>query len=178
LHDWNYGQSTLSLQLGNIGSGCVEKVEKTVCVGWREWVALPRLGIPAIKAKVDTGARTSALHTFNLETYRKGDRLMVRFRIHPMQRSNDIELRCEAAVKDQRVVRDSGGHAEERYVIETLLHCGNSEWMIELTLTNRDDMLFRMLLGRTALQTGGLQVDPAASYLTGSKPARVYVNSA
>lgn len=141
-------------------------------IGWREWLALPELGIPAIKAKVDTGARTSALHTFDLNTFTENGEEFVRFRIHPLQKRTDIELECTTRVTDRRVVRDSGGHAEERIVISTDVELGDNRWPMEITLTSRDDMLFRMLLGREGMRAGGVLVDPAASYLTGRSLAR------
>jgi len=133
-------------------------------LGWREWAALPDLGIDHIKCKIDTGARTSALHAFYIEPDTK--RNLVRFGIHPLQTRTDIELACIATVFDQRYVTDSGGHREKRYVIETTVTLGDSRWPIELTLTDRDSMRFRMLLGRTALQQRFI-VNPAASYLIG-----------
>lgn len=138
-------------------------------VGWREWVALPVLGIPAIKAKVDTGARTSSLHTFFTEPFRRDRKAYVRFAVHPLQRRRDLVVSCTAEVCDQRVVSDSGGHRERRWVIETPMRLGGSEWPVELTLTDRDSMLFRMLLGRTAM-TGRVCVDPGSSYRIGKKP--------
>jgi hypothetical protein len=147
--------------------------EALTMIGWREWFALPALGVPAIKAKVDSGARTSALHTFWLETFRRRRRDYVRFAIHPLQRRTDLELRCESLLLDQRVVRDSGGHRERRCVIETTLRAGDTEWPIEMTLTNRESMLFRMLLGRTSMR-GRLLVDPGASFRLGRELAQVY----
>jgi hypothetical protein len=138
-------------------------------VGWREWISLPELGIEKIKAKVDTGARTSALHAFYVEPFERNETAWVKFRLHPVQDNNEDVIECEASVKDQRVVSDSGGHKENRYVIETTAVMGEFEWPIEITLTDRDSMKFRMLLGRTALDEKFL-VNPAASYQIG-KPA-------
>lgn len=143
-------------------------------IGWREWLALPELGIPAIKAKVDTGARTSALHAFRIETFSRDRREYVRFWIHPLRNREDIQIACEAPIIDRRVVRDSGGHTEERCFIRTRIAAGGREWPAEITLTSREDMLFRMLLGRAALLEAGFQVDPGRSYVLGRRPAGVY----
>ncbi len=140
-----------------------------VPLGWREWVALPGLNILHIKAKVDTGARTSALHAFFVEPYTEGGVPMVRFGVHPVQKRNDIALICHAPVKDRRFVSDSGGHREKRYVIETSLSLGPYRWPVEVTLTNRDSMKFRLLVGRTSLQDRFV-VYPADSYLLGRRP--------
>ena len=148
------------------------KQEKMV-IGWREWLALPDLGIQAIKAKVDTGARTSALHTFGLEPFEKDGTLKVKFALHPLQRRKDIEVSCVADVVDRRRVTSSDGQNEKRYVIQTIVALGDIRWPIELTLTNRRSMRFRMLLGRAAV-TGPLLVDPAKSYLTGRKLSKIY----
>ncbi|MFN2327539.1 MAG: ATP-dependent zinc protease [Chromatocurvus sp.] len=138
-------------------------------IGWREWISFPGLGIKAIKAKVDTGARTSALHAFKVSPFERDGRLYVAFSIHPNQRDQDTVLDCEAPVVDRRSVRDSGGHAEMRYVIETEIHIGPHRLTAEVTLTDRDSMRFRCLLGRTALKRN-FAVDSGRSYLFGKLP--------
>lgn len=135
-------------------------------IGWREWLVLPELGLPAIKAKIDTGARTSALHAWRVEPYRNGGEPWVRFHMHPLQRDTELSVVCAAPIHDRRVVSDSGGHREMRYVIETMVELGEQRRRIEVTLTDRDTMLFRMLLGRQAMR--GLRVVPDASFLTRS----------
>ena len=137
-------------------------------VGWREWLSLPELNIDQIKAKVDTGARTSALHAFFVDPFQRDGIEWVKFGIHPLQNNSEYAIECEMPVKDRRVVTDSGGHREERFIIETTLKLGQHEWLAELTLTNRDSMRFRMLLGRTALDSR-FQVNPAESYNIGKK---------
>jgi len=145
-------------------------------VGWREWVSMPGICIPAIKAKMDTGARTSALHTYLLETYRKKGKKMVRFGIHPLQRRTDVGILCESEVIDERMVSDSGGHREKRLVILADVALGGCSFDIELTLTNRDSMLFRLLIGRTAMD-GNLVVDPERSFVFGRGVGRRYLKS-
>jgi len=137
-------------------------------IGWREWVGFPDLGIPQIKAKVDTGARTSCLHAFLVEPFERNGVAWVRFDIHPNQRSSKDVLSCAAPVLDRRLVRDSGGHEELRYVIETTVSIGDRMHAVEVTLTDRDSMKFRVLLGRTAM-SGQYIVDPDSSYLRGKK---------
>lgn len=137
-------------------------------MGWREWVKLPELGLENIKAKVDTGARTSCLHAFKIRPFIENNQQRVEFQIHPIQRNTDCVQTCTADVIDQRVVTDSGGHKEDRWVIETDLVIGEHHWPIEVTLSSRDNMMFRMLIGRTALKNRAL-VDSARSYLIGKK---------
>ena len=143
-------------------------------VGWREWVALPDLDIPAIKAKIDSGARTSALHTFELNRVKENGKDLVEFRLHPLRKHSDIVIKCKSEIIDVRSVKDSGGHKEERFIINTKVALKDLIWDIELSLTNREDMLFRMLLGRTALVGANLFVDPAQSYCNGKELAKSY----
>ncbi|MCK0155192.1 ATP-dependent zinc protease [Alcanivorax sp. S6407] len=135
-----------------------------VVVGWREWASLPELGIDAIKMKVDTGARTSAIHAFEVESFERDGREWVRFSLHPIQDQPQVIV-CEAPVLDRRVVTDSGGHKEERPVILTSIDLGGRRWSIEITLTDRENMKFRMLLGRTAMTE--IVVEPTESFLLG-----------
>ncbi|MGB3138337.1 MAG: RimK/LysX family protein [Nodosilinea sp.] len=133
-------------------------------IGWREWVALPKLGVQTVKAKIDTGARSSALHAFEVERFEQNGRAMVRFQAHPLQRNDEQVVIAEAILLEEREVRNSGGQVELRPVIETPVQVGAAVWAIELTLTNRDQMGFRMLLGRQAVRRRYL-VDPGRSYL-------------
>jgi len=137
-------------------------------IGWREWVALPKLGINFIKPKVDTGARSSALHAFDVEEFVKAGSRWVRFRAHPIQRTTSVTAYAEAEVLEYRSVTSSGGHKSRRPVILTEIEIRGQRWQIELTLANRDTMGFRMLLGREAIR-GRFLVDPGRSFY-GGKP--------
>lgn len=142
-------------------------------IGWREWVRLPEL-LPdpadAVKAKVDTGARTSAIHAWDLDHFDRDGAPWVRFSLHPRQKDDRHVVVAEARLLEERDVRSSNGEIERRPVVETLLEIGAQRYPIELTLTNRDQMGFRMLVGRTAM-AGHLLVDPGRSYRTGGGAA-------
>jgi hypothetical protein len=140
--------------------------EPLLHVGWREWVALPALDVSAIKAKVDTGARSSSLHAFGLREFERDGRQMLSFTIHPLQRQSRVTVTAEAELLEYRHVRSSSGHHSRRPVILTPVELFGQRWNIELTLASRDEMGFRMLLGRQAVR-GRFLVDPARSYLAG-----------
>ncbi len=146
-------------------------------IGWREWVRLPDLNVGRIKAKIDTGARTSALHAYKITPFTKDGAAYVRFAVHPMQRQRKPEIMCVAVVIDHRGVTDSGGRVEQRYVIRTTLKLGKRRWPIELTLTNRDQMGFRMLIGRQALRRRYL-VDTGRSFIAKKKKKTARVSAA
>jgi hypothetical protein len=135
-----------------------------IIIGWREWLDLPDLGITKIKAKIDTGARSSALHAFDLHPFRDGDRNWLRFQVHPYQKDSHHTVTTSAEILEWRQVKNSGGQSQLRPVIRTSVLLGGRQWAIELTLTNRDVMGFRMLLGREALKKGFL-VHPNKSFL-------------
>ncbi len=145
--------------------------DTTIRLGWEEWLALPDLGLPALKAKVDTGARTSALHAFDIETFGPATQPKVRFAVHPVPGREDLSIPCSATVVDRREVTSSNGETEMRYVIETLLDVGDDQgWPIEITLTDRATMASRMLLGRQALREE-VVVQPTERFL---RPERSY----
>jgi hypothetical protein len=139
-------------------------------VGWREWVRMSALGVPWIKAKVDTGAKTSSLHAFDLQEYVRDGERWVRFHIHPWQASDEDAVPVELPVLDRRPVRSSSGHVEDRYVVRMRLTLARRRVPAEVTLTDRDEMGFRMLIGREALAQGFL-VDARQSY-AGPRPGR------
>lgn len=139
---------------------------KTV-VGWREWFSLPGLGLPAIRAKIDTGAKTSSLHAFNIKIIKKGLNRFAQFDIHPMPKHKNITVTCRAPLVDRRYVTDSGGHREKRYVINTPILVKDKIYDIEITLADRETMVFRMLLGRQAMHIAGLVVAPGRAHLLG-----------
>ena len=147
-----------------------EETPGGLVIGWREWVSLPDLGIERIKAKVDTGARSSSLHAYDLQHFDRGGVNWVRFRVHPLQRNSNSVVQAEAAVLDFRSVRSSSGKVTLRPVIVTNIEMLGYAWPVELTLANRDAMGFRMLLGRQAFRQRFL-VDAGRSYY-GGKPKR------
>ena len=138
----------------------------TLYVGWQEWASLPELQLPLIKAKVDTGAKTSSLHAFDIVPFRRRSKDYVRFKIHPLQNNQRLTVTCEAPLLDYRAVMSSNGSREQRYVVETLLGLANHQWRIQLTLSNREPLRFRMLLGREALAQKVI-VDPAKKLFLG-----------
>jgi hypothetical protein len=142
---------------------------KRPLVGWREYVALPDYGVEKIKAKVDTGARSSSLHAFDIEPFQHGSVDWIAFSIHPVQHSRRGEIRTEAPLLEYRHVRSSNGHSAERPVVRTSIVLGEFRWVIDLTLTSRDEMGFRMLLGRQAIRKRFL-VDTGRSFLSGWQP--------
>jgi len=142
-------------------------------VGWREWLALPELGVPAIKAKVDTGARSSCLHVVEMETFRQAGVEWVSFVVQPIRRRPQLAFTCSAPIIDWRLVTDSGGHSQPRIFIQTEVSLGERRWRCELNLARRDNMLFPMLLGRTAL-AGIARVDPGLSFAQGKTLAHSY----
>lgn len=154
--------------------------QNKVIFGSEEWFSFPDLGIPTIKARVDSGAKTSALHAINISLFKKDDANWVRFDINPIQNNLKTVIHCEAPLVDKRIVKSSSGFREQRYVIQTILDIGNDKWPIEMTLTNRDSMGFRMLLGREAM-SGRVLVDPEQTYLLGQETnehlKEIYKNS-
>lgn len=142
------------------------RAPKTI-IGWEEWCSLPNLELPAVKAKIDTGAKTSALHAYDIEPFSADGSRYVRFKIHPLQKNNELERCCVAPLTDYRFVMSSNGEREKRYVIKTKIEFASTTIEAELTLTSRHNMAFRMLVGREALRKAKFAVDPAKSFLLG-----------
>ena len=136
-------------------------------VGWREWVSLPDFGV-AVRAKIDTGAKTSAIHVFRPHVFERDGRDYIRFTLHPRQRHKKPSVRCEAELIERRKVTSSNGQAEERYVIRTMARIGEQHFPIELTLAKRNALTFRMLVGRQALKNRFL-VDSGRSFVQGKE---------
>ncbi|MDH5360954.1 MAG: 30S ribosomal protein S6--L-glutamate ligase [Gammaproteobacteria bacterium] len=153
----------------------MSKYEEKIVVGSVEWCSYPGLGIPAIKARVDSGAKTSSIHAFNIQPFSRNGKPWVSFEVHPLQNNRRTVVRCEAPIEDRRAVKSSSGNSEKRYVIRTPLLLDDKEWMVEVTLANRDSMGHRMLLGREAM-SGRLLVDPADSYCLGDKSKQEIVD--
>lgn len=137
-------------------------------VGWREWVGFPDLGIGRIKAKLDTGARSSTLHAYDVAPFERDGERWVRFRVHPRQKDDEFEVVCEAPLIEEREVKSSTGTVTSRPVVATHLEWMGERWEVELTLIRRDEMGFRCLVGRQAMK-GRWIVDPARSYVGGTR---------
>lgn len=162
--------------MGLLPSYQLKNYSNLLVVGWREWVSLPGLGVDRIKAKIDTGARTSTLHAFDIEVLKIRGKEMVRFKVHPLQRQSKKVIVCQADLYDERMVRSSSGHSSLRPVILTSLQVGPHSWDIEITLTNRDKMGFRMLIGRQAIRKH-LLVHPGKSFILGSRKRKYEVHT-
>ena len=150
-----------------------------VTVGWQEWLAFPEMGLPAVRAKIDTGARTSALHAHDVRHVERDGEPHARFVVNPLFKGRKLAVPCEAPIVDEREVTSSSGHAELRIVVEAMLRLGVAvdapEWPVEVTLTDRAGMRFPMLLGREAM-AGRVLVDPGASFVLGrpDRPGAFY----
>ncbi len=142
------------------------KSKEKMIIGWREWLSFPDLGIPAIKAKVDTGARTSAIHAFDIREFTKDGQPFVEFTVHPVQHNRKPEVRCCAAVMDLRMITSSNGGRSRRYIIKTRVRIGERTWPIELSLASRDQLGFRALLGRQAIRKNCI-INAGSSYKAG-----------
>jgi ribosomal protein S6--L-glutamate ligase len=140
-------------------------LDKTI-IGAEEWLSFPALGVHAVKARVDSGAKISSIHAFNVSEFRREGRLWVSFEVHPLQNNRTTIIRCELPVHDKRRIKSSSGESEQRYVVLAPMQLGDQQWDIELSLSNRDSMEFRMLLGREAME-GRLLVDPSLRYAMG-----------
>jgi ribosomal protein S6--L-glutamate ligase len=150
--------------------GSLSKKSKLI-IGWHEWCSLPDLGLPGINAKIDTGAKTSSLHAYKIKPFTRDGANWVKFLVHPIQRHRHPEIECEAQVVDQRAVTSSNGTTETRYVINTTLILGAHHFLTEITLTNRDEMGYRMLIGRQSLSQRFV-VDSSLSHTSGEYEKR------
>ena len=137
----------------------LKKIGHKLLIGRHEWCALPGLKIPLIKGKIDTGALTSAIHAFNIKPIKKNKVKYVSFDVYPLQANTDIIVHCQSRVIDERYIMSSNGHQEKRYIIQTALRLGTKKWLIEVSLSNRDPLKYRLLLGRQALRKKVL-IDP------------------
>ncbi len=144
-------------------------VVKKNIIGWEEWCGFPQLNLPAVKAKIDTGAKTSSLHADNLKVFQKDGVDFIQFEVHPIQKNREITVICEAPIIDYRTVTSSNGEREKRYVINTQFQFGEHIFQSDLTLTTRYGMRFRMLLGKEALKAGKFLVDPSKGYIIGRR---------
>lgn len=129
------------------------RMDDLLCIGWKEWAKLPALHVPLIKVKIDTGAKTSALHVYNLEILKIKSKDYASFIIHPLQKNDIISRKCCCEIVGKKIVKSSNGQKEERYMIRTPIQIGSKVWDINITLTNRDIMHHRMLLGREAMRS-------------------------
>lgn len=162
-------QTTTDTTVPDASAGSVSPAKlstKMKVIGWREWVALPGLNVRMVKAKIDTGARSSSLHAFDMETYHENGIERVRFSIHPVQNRDDIFINADVPILERRHVKSSNGEVSERIVIRTELILLRQKMQVDLTLANRDAMGFRMLVGREAIRTRFL-VDSGGSFLAG-----------
>ena len=150
--------------------------EGQTVAGWKEWVSLPDLGVDWIKAKLDTGARSSSLHAYNIEVFERDGQPWTRFEIHPWQRSDNDAVPIELPLVDRRIIRSSTGHEEERLVVATTIRVAGHDVWSELTLANRDAMGLRMLIGRMTLRDRVL-VNSVKPYLHGRPPRHVRIRN-
>ncbi|MGO2356482.1 MAG: ATP-dependent zinc protease family protein [Marinomonas foliarum] len=151
-----------------------QQSDPKIVIGCEEWCTFPSLNIPAIKARVDSGAKTSSMHAINIKRFTRNDEHWVRFEVHPLQKNRKATVHCEAQLVDQRVIKSSSGDKESRPVIRVPLTLGNKTWEAEVTLTNRDTMGYRMLLGREAMN-GRVLIDPEGLCLQGDKQEETLV---
>ncbi|MEO9653951.1 ATP-dependent zinc protease family protein [Marinomonas sp.] len=148
----------------------MSSTDSKIIIGCEEWCAFPSLAIPAVKARVDSGAKTSSLHAINIKKFKRDGEHWVKFDVHPLQKNRKTKVRCEEKILDHRVIKSSSGDKEKRPVIQTLLTLGEHTWQVEVTLTDRDSMGYRMLLGREAM-IGRILINPEGECLFGDKTA-------